>query len=174
MSLLWEDYIVADIFWFDSLQLAEMKKKVFDTCLCYEIYRVKAADLKLEIIPRKLWFLWKCEIWDNFLKNFYVVNNCLIKIESKKAFCTCDTYNFDYLQHTIFCFYLINFQVNTHSQFCIFSAKSPIISKISVSPENALKRAKIHPRGSFWGLFLQNYGLKWLFMLIENNLWILR
>ena len=60
----------------------------------------------------------------------------------------CDTYNCDYLQHSTFCFNLIDFQLNTDflSQFCIFTVKSPSVTQRSVSKENAfkLKRAKTH------------------------------
>ena len=72
----------------------------------------------------------------------------------------CDTYYCDYLPHTTFRFYFINFQLNTNypSQFCfIFTVKSPSVTQRSVSQENALKRAK-NSR-----LFSQNYMLKWFF-----------
>ena len=47
----------------------------------------------------------------------------------------CDTYNCDYLQHTSFCFYLIDFQLNTYltSQFSIFIVKSPSLTQRLVS-----------------------------------------
>ena len=38
------------------------------------------------IILLKLQFLWVCEIWGHFMKNWYFVNNCLLKFESKSYF----------------------------------------------------------------------------------------
>ena len=29
-----------------------------------------------------------CEIWGNFMKNWYFTNNCLIKVQISKSFCT--------------------------------------------------------------------------------------
>ena len=55
-----------------------------------------------------------------------------------------DAYNCDYLQHSIFRFNLIDFQLNTDfpSQFCVFfTIKSPIVTQRSVSQENAFKRS---------------------------------
>ena len=49
-------------------------------------------------------------------------------------------YDCDYLLHTTFCFFLIDFQLNTYSpsQFCgFFTIKSPSIIQRSVSQENA-------------------------------------
>ena len=44
---------------------------------------------------------------------------------SKNLLHICDRYNCDYLWHIIFCFHLIDFQLNTnfHSQFCVFKHK---------------------------------------------------
>ena len=53
-------------------------KSIFLTCLCHEICRVEAVDPKPPIILEKLWIFWICEIWGNFVKKGYFVNNCLI------------------------------------------------------------------------------------------------
>ena len=59
-------------------------------------------------------------------------------------FCTYVTYNCDYLQHTIFRFCLIDFQLNTDfsAKFCTFYDKSPSVkpTQTSVSQENAFKK----------------------------------
>ena len=49
--------------------------------------------------------------------------------------------------------------------FALFTVKSPSVTQRSVSQENALKRAKAPV-----AFVSQNYGLKKLFDLIENNL----
>ena len=57
----------------------------------------------------------------------------------------CNTIHCDYLPHTTFCFYLINFQFNTDfpSQFCIFfTVKSSSVTQRLVSQENAFKKSK--------------------------------
>ena len=79
----------------------------------------------------------------------------------------CDTYNCDYLQHTIFRFYLINFQLNTDflSQFCVFTVKSPSVTQRSVSQENAFKKRK-HPVALF---FRKTIGSNNSFNLIEKQ-----
>ena len=53
----------------------------------------------------------------------------------------CYSYNCDYLPHTTFLFYSIDFQLSTDlpSQFCIFTVKSPSVTQRSVSQENAFK-----------------------------------
>ena len=55
----------------------------------------------------------------------------------------CDTHNCDYLKHSTFSFNLIDFQLNTDfpSQFCVFTAKSPSVTRRSVSQENAYKKS---------------------------------
>ena len=58
-------------------------KRVFLTCPCHEIFRDEADGLKsCKYIWKKLRFLWKCEIWGNFVKIWYFVNNCL------RGYCT--------------------------------------------------------------------------------------
>ena len=53
----------------------------------------------------------------------------------------CDTYDCDYLPHTTFRFYLIDFQLNTDSiplsSFGFFTVKSPNVTERYVSQENA-------------------------------------
>ena len=83
---------------------------------------------------------------------------------------TCDTYNHhdncDYLPHTVFHFYLIDFQLNTDFpfQFCVFTVKSPSVTRRSVSKENAFKKSK-HPSP----FLRKTIGLNNSFTLIENN-----
>ena len=56
-------------------------KSAFLTCPCHEIYRVEAVGLKSSSYTlEKWWFLWICEIWGNFMKNWYFVNYCFIKV----------------------------------------------------------------------------------------------
>ena len=58
----------------------------------------------------------------------------------------CDTYHCDYLPHTTFSFYLIDFQLNMDfpSQFCgvFFAVKLPSVTQILISQENAFKQGK--------------------------------
>ena len=42
---------------------------------------MKQLVQKVANILEKLWFLWKCEIWDNIVKIWYFVNNCLIEAQ---------------------------------------------------------------------------------------------
>ena len=84
----------------------------------------------------------------------------------------CDTYNCDYLPHTTFCFYSINFQLNIDfpSQFCIFfTVKSPSVTQRSVSKENAFEKSK-----NLLPFFLKTIGSNNSFTLIENNFRFLR
>ena len=54
------------------------KWKGFLTCPCAKIYRVEAVGLKSSNYTlNKLRFLWICEIWGNFVKIWYFVNNYL-------------------------------------------------------------------------------------------------
>ena len=78
----------------------------------------------------------------------------------------CDMYHCDYLLHTKFFFYLINFQLNTDfpSKFCFFlTVKSPSVTQRSVSQENAFKKTN----------FSQTIGSN-NSTLIENNFRFLR
>ena len=95
-------------------------KRVFLTCSCHRIYRVEAVGLKTSNYTWKIMiFVDICKIWGNFVKNWYFVNNCLIKVQILKYYC-------NYLTHTTFRFYIISFQVKIDfpSQFCIFYRKN--------------------------------------------------
>ena len=84
----------------------------------------------------------------------------------------CDSYNWDYLQHSTFRFNLIDFQLNTDfpSQFAgFFTVKSPSVTQRSVSQENAFKKSK-NPSP----FFRKTVGSNNSFTLIENNFWFLR
>ena len=84
-------------------------------------------------------FLQICEIWGNLVKNWYIVNNGLIKVRIQKR----NTYNCDYLPHAIFRFYRLDFQLNTDflSQFFVFfTVNLPTITERAVSKENAFKK----------------------------------
>ena len=118
---------------------------IFLTCPCYKIYRVEAVDLKSSNYSLKIMIF--VNMWNlgNFLKIWYFVNNCLIKsLNLKTLLHKCDTYNCDYLPHTIFHFYPIELQLNTDfpPQFEFFSLKSPSVTQRWVSQETLLKRVK--------------------------------
>ena len=82
-----------------------------------------------------------------------------------------DTYNRDYLSHTTFHFYLIDFELNTDSlpHFTFFSVKSPSVTQRSVSKENAFKESK-----NLLPFLCKTIGSNNSFTLIENNFRILR
>ena len=80
-----------------------------------------------------------------FRENFYILSiTAWLKFESKNSFAICDTNNGDYLQHTTFRFYLIDFQLNTDlpSKFCVFIIKLASVTQRLVSQENAFERNK--------------------------------
>ena len=88
----------------------------------------------------------------------------------------CETYNYDYLQRSIFRFNFIDFQLNTDfpSQFLFcfvlfFTVKSTSVTERSVFQENALKNSK-HPSP----FFRRTIGSNKSFTLIEDNFWFLR
>ena len=56
----------------------------FFICPCHKIYWVEAVGLSLSIILLNLRFLWVGDIWGNFMKNWYFVNNHFIKVQIKK------------------------------------------------------------------------------------------
>ena len=64
---------------------------------------------------------------------------------------------YDYLRHTTFGFYLIDFQLNAEffSQLCIFTIKSPSVTQRSVSQGSAFKKSK-----NLLPFFSQKYRLK--------------
>ena len=85
----------------------------------------------------------------------------------------CDTYYCEYMLHTTFCFYIIDFQLDTDSlpNFAFFTVKSPSVTQRSVSQENAfIKRAII--RQLFF--FRKTIGSNNSFIVIENNFRFLR
>ena len=58
----------------------------------------------------------------------------------------CDTYNYDYLRHSIFRFNFIDFQLYADfpfqiSNFAFFTVKSPSVTQRSVSQGNAYKKS---------------------------------
>ena len=78
-------------------------KRVFTACPYHYIIRLEAVSLKIPIILLKLWFLWICNIWGNFLKNRHFDNNCLIKNQLWKLFRI-------YFTHiTVIIFHIANF-----------------------------------------------------------------
>ena len=84
----------------------------------------------------------------------------------------CDTYNCDYLQHTKFRLYLIDFQLDTqfpHPNFAFFTVKSPIVTLRSVSLQNAFEKSK-NPSP----FFLKTIGSNNFFTLTEHNFRFLR
>ena len=83
----------------------------------------------------------------------------------------CETYNCNYQQQTTFHFYLINFLLNTDfpSQFCVFTVKSPSVTRRSVSQGNAFEKSK-NPSH----FLLKTVGSNNSFTLTENNLRFLR
>ena len=79
-------------------------------------------------------------------KILYFINNYLIKAQMLNFFCTFVAYNCDYLPHSTFCFYLIDFQLNTGfpSRFCAFQRKiTKRYSKIGFSGK-CFKKAQKH------------------------------
>ena len=69
-----------------------MWRNRFFTCPCHKIYREEAVGLESFNSTLKIMFLWICEIWGNFVKILYFVNNCFIKDWIYTTFCTCMTY----------------------------------------------------------------------------------
>ena len=84
-------------------------------------------------------------MWGNFVKNWYFVNDCLIKVWTSKSFCTDMT-------HIIVIMYCMPHFVSTQSIFsCIqiplpnlvfFTIKLPSVTQRSVSQEIALKKSE--------------------------------
>ena len=101
-------------------------KRVFLTCPCHEIQRDEAVGLK------SCKYTWKITIYvnmwnlgqfrENLISCQYLLNwnsNLTILLHM------CDLYYCDYLQHSTFCFNMIDFQLNTDFpfQFCVFYRK---------------------------------------------------
>ena len=72
---------------FNGSQLAKMKTYIPYMSLPYNLQVRSSWSKKFQLILLKLWFVWICEIWDNFLKIWYFVN-CFIKVWIWKSFCT--------------------------------------------------------------------------------------
>ena len=96
---------------------------------------------------KKINYTWEitilCGIWGfgefgNFLKNRYVVNNCLSS-NLRILLHTYNSYNRDYLTHINFSVCQIEFLLKSGfpSQFCVFNAKLPSVTQRLVSQENA-------------------------------------
>ena len=89
-----------------------------------------------------------CEIWGNFLKNWYFVNNCSVKVQIKKSFLKYATHMVVIKHRTphFVSIYLIDVQLNTDFafKFCgfFFTVKSHIVTQRLVSQENAIKKSK--------------------------------
>ena len=67
--------------------------------------------------------MWICEIWDNFMKIWYFVNNCLITVWILKSCYTYVTHLIViFCRTTTFRFYIIDFQLNADLpfQFSVF------------------------------------------------------
>ena len=80
--------------------------------------------------------------------------------------------NCDYLQHTTFCFYSIDFQLNANFPSTIlrfFTVKSPNITQRSVSQENAFEKSK-----NLSPFLRKTIGSNNHFTLIKNNSRFLR
>ena len=56
-------------------------KSRFLTCPCHKIDRVAAVGLSISNNTLKIMILWICEIWGHFVKSWYFVNNCFIKVQ---------------------------------------------------------------------------------------------
>ena len=87
------------------------------TCSYHEIYSQEAVGLKSSD------YTLKTTIFVNNYVKFWTISwkfDILSSSNLKFLLHLCDTYNCDYLQHSTFRFYLINFQLNTDypSQFC--------------------------------------------------------
>ena len=111
-----------------------------------------------------------------------ILSMTALKFESKNPLVHYDTYNCDYLPHTIFRFCLINFHSDTDflSQFCVFTVKSPTVTQRSVSLKNAFKKSK-NPSAFlfflfffFFFFFCNSIGSNNYFTLFENNFRFLR
>ena len=112
----------------------------------------KQLVYRFPIILLKLQFLWVYEIWGHFVKNWYFVNKCLIKVRNLKFFCTYVTHIIVIICRTPHWFPLNKFQLNIYmyypSQFCGFfffffflTVKSHSVTQRSGSQENAYKKS---------------------------------
>ena len=112
-------YFVSLVFFINYLvtvQNWQKWKSTFLTCPCHKIYREEAVDLKSSNYTLKVMIF--VNMWNlgQFLENLIFCQQLLnCKFESKIPRHICDTYNCDYLQHTTFRFYLIDFHLSTDS-----------------------------------------------------------
>ena len=119
-------------------------KRVFLTCPCHEIYRDEAVGLKT------CKNTWKITIYCENVKfgaislkfdNF--VNNCLLKLEFQKFFCTRVTHIIMIIWSTAH--FISTLSIFSYiwflSNFAFFYRKSPSVTHRSVSQENAYKKS---------------------------------
>ena len=90
------------------------------------------------IMHKKIQFLWMCEIWGNFVKCSYFVDNCLIEVQIEKnpfAHVWRVSLRSSVAHH-------ISLQLNFASfpKFAFFTVNSPRVIQRSVSQENAFKK----------------------------------
>ena len=113
---------------YDSLkgsQLAKMKKSIPDMSLPWNLYGWSSWSKKLQIYLKNYEFCEYVEFGAISWKFNIFVNNCFIKVWIQKFFCTYNTYNCDYLQHTTFRFFSNDLKLNSDfpSQFYVFHRK---------------------------------------------------
>ena len=122
---------------FGLITWLSLRRVSFNFWLIFASWKEIVLVKKVPIIPLTLWFLWICEIWIKFIKNWHFVNNCLIKVQIWKFFVHMwhiSSWLSD--AHHISFNYLMDFQLNTDfpSQFCIFCRKiTKRYSKITFS-----------------------------------------
>ena len=89
-----------------------MKKSRYLTCPCHKIYRVEAVDLKSSNYTLKITIFCENVEFGAILRKFDILSiSAWLKFESKILLHICDTYNCDYLPHTTFRFYSIDFKL---------------------------------------------------------------
>ena len=101
-------------------------KRVFLTYPCHKIYRVEAVGLKSSNYTWKIMIFAKMWNLGQFLEKLIFCQQLLNQSSNLKILLHIrDTYNCDYLPHTIFRLCLIDFQLNKDfpSEFCVFYRK---------------------------------------------------
>ena len=84
-------------FLFNGSLVAKLIKSIPLMLLPWNLYGRVQLVWKITIILEKLWFLLRCEMWGNFLKNWCFANNFLIlSLNLEILFHTCYSYNCDY------------------------------------------------------------------------------
>ena len=120
------------------------EKRVFLSCYCHDTSRVDAIGLKNSSYTEKVTIvvnMWNFGHFFFFKENRYFGNNCLIKVQIWEFFCTHVTR----IIVVIICtanFVSTKLMTDFLSEFCVFSAKSPSVTQISVSQENAFQKSK--------------------------------